>query len=404
MKEFTDIIKKMPMTVTYNFDDILQYLVLGSLNTDKKEEGRGYETVVGERPQIRRSKGVIYHPNGIVSFQFKNGTSRSITFSDESFADQLIDSTAGRYDTLNNFFANTTCLFVGLSLDDPTLRHQLRQNACTNPGHYHYYISYLKKGKSIDEDLKKLIFESNFKVYNLITLFLDDSGIHSLALLIEKDEDNFQQLCERQGVPAKYCYYLVGAIGVGKSTTNSHLKSVYTYDEWLDIPPPDMFRRDEDLTPQERRKVNRWTAGQFYKKNFLLGKKHEGIHVVDRSPLDPLTFGKLEHRPGKAKNLLKTICPRADKSIQKGHVIYLRGAEKEIIYRLLNKHKDWKKEDIEDFQKYIEEIYAFPEKTIIDTSNRSIEEVVHEVAKVIFWFEYAPSDIAAKLKEIGETA
>ena len=401
LKEFVDIIKKMPMTVTYNFDDILQYLVLDSRTKDEREKGRGYETVVGERPQIRRPKGVIYHPNGMVAFEFDNGTSRGITFSDESFADQLIDSTAGRYDTLNNFFSNTTCLFIGLSLDDPTLRHQLRQNARANPGHYHYYISHLKNNESIDDNLRNLIFESNFLVYNLITLFLDNSGIHSLVSLI-KNEGSFRQLCEQQGVPAKDCYYLVGSVGVGKSTTNSHLKSVTTYDEWQDIPPREMFKPYKELTPNARKRVDRWVAAQFYKKNFSLQDKREGIHVVDRTPLDPLTFSADIRRPAKARNLLRTVCPTPSGSIEKGHVIFLCGAVKEIQTRLLNKHKSWSTEIIEDLQNNIGEVYTFPEMTNINTTNRSIEEVVQEVAKVIFWYKYAPVDIKQKLTDIVE--
>ena len=218
LKKLTQIIKDMPMTVTYNFDEVLELLILHTRSAKEKKETRGYETVAGEGAQIRKRKGVIYHPNGFIALNFENGTSRDITFSDESFADQLIESTTGRYASLNYYFSNTTCLFIGLSLDDGTLRHQLRQSARLNPGQYHYYVYYLQDGTGIGEELRQSIFESNFSVYNLITLFLGDKGIESLASLITgMDRKSFQQMCDENGVHAKFCYYLIGAVGVGNT-------------------------------------------------------------------------------------------------------------------------------------------------------------------------------------------
>jgi hypothetical protein len=64
--------------------------------------------------------------------------------------------------------------------------------------------------------------------------------------------------------------------------------------------------------------INTYVAEQFRKKNNSLLKKDDGIHLIDRCPLDPLTFGKPSERKNKAADLLKTITGGGDHETVKG--------------------------------------------------------------------------------------
>jgi hypothetical protein len=126
---------------------------------------------------------------------------------------------------------------------------------------------------------------------------------------------------QHAGAQRKFVYYIIGAVGVGKSTAISNFRNLYTYDEWIDERRPDMAVPEQRFSKSQRKRIpeiNRWTAEQFRKKNLSLAKSHSGINVSDRCPLDPLTFGKPSERRGKAEYLLTAITDGKKHSIEKG--------------------------------------------------------------------------------------
>jgi SIR2-like domain len=149
LTEFLPIIRNAPLTVNYNFDDSLERLLSATRTGKEKHEGRGFETSWRPSTQFRSTRSVIYHPNGFLPLRLVEGFSEHLVFSEDSFADQLIASMAGHYSILLSHLSRTTCLLLGLSLEDATFKHLLRQNARQNPGHYHYYVAYVddKKGR-----------------------------------------------------------------------------------------------------------------------------------------------------------------------------------------------------------------------------------------------------------------
>ncbi|WP_132078387.1 hypothetical protein [Sinorhizobium americanum] len=50
--------------------------------------------------------------------------------------------------------------------------------------------------------------ETNFEVYNLITLFLDDDEIASLGRLVTGGDADIRHATEEEGVELRYVYYL----------------------------------------------------------------------------------------------------------------------------------------------------------------------------------------------------
>ncbi|MBA7467547.1 hypothetical protein ES707_02768 [subsurface metagenome] len=401
---FLEIIKKSPMTVNYNFDDTLEKLLMFNRTQEEIVTTRGYETTYRPNSQFQKESGVIYHPNGFLPSTFADGASPDLIFSDESFQDQLISAAAGQYILLSNFIFRNTCLLIGISLEDTTLQHMLRQSALSNPGHIHYLVYFVPNEDEYDPETFQAIFDSNFSCYNLYTLFLDRAGIKALGDLISMGEETLH--VQHTGVQRKFVYYLIGAVGVGKSTALSSFRNLTTYDEWIDERRSDMAIPENRLPASKKKKqiseINQWTAEQFRKKNLALAKKQSGIHIVDRCPLDPLTFGKKSERRAKARHLVSTITTNRSQPIEKGHLIYLDGDISDIQQRNTYKHKYWTEQEIRDLVEKINDIYGGVKMTHICTRGRSVFQVSREVAKVIFIDSYAEVDLQNELDEYGK--
>ncbi len=398
---FQSIIKTMPLTVNYNFDDSLEQMLLRSRTRQQMDTTRGYEVTDRPNAQFQKDFGVIYHPNGYLPGVFSDGASADVVFSEDAFQDQIISAANGKYLHLSNHLFRNTCLLIGLSLEDATLQSLLRQNAVGSPGNVHYVVQFTPKGATRDFEAEQAIFRANFESYNLFTLFLDQAGIRALSDLIKMEDDSFQLAFQRK--PPKFVYYLIGSVGSGKSTATSHFRNLITYDEWIDERKPGLAKPEDELTPKEKDEVNAWVVEQFRKKNFALVQRFDGIHVVDRAPLDPLTFGDASERSAKAAKLLAKITAEGATTLAEGHVIYLESSLDDVRVRNSLKHKYWPDKNYSDLIQKITEVYGGLEHSVICTRGRNAAAVAKEVAKIIFMERYEPADIGKELERLAET-
>jgi hypothetical protein len=401
--EFLDIIKDTRLTVNYNFDDTLQTL-LNDKATNKEIEGRGFRTIWSSDIQLYPQDGVIYHPNGFLPHRPGERPSDDLIFLEGSFGDQLLESISGHYMALSYHFSQNTCLFIGLSLDDPTLKHLLRRNAILHPGHIHYFINFIEDGVSLDEEKRNAIRDANFEVYNLVTLFLDRKGIATLGQLLKYDDEKFELIADELGVSAIYKFFLTGSVCVGKSTTVSHFRSLCTHDEWLDQRAPCM-----EIDPSKIEKISviehidKWVADQWRAKNFKLSNEKHGIHIIDRSPLDAIAFTPKDKWIDKAKYTRETITPNLSKtSLCKGKVILMIGDANVMSARAMKLQKDMPPEKLQERQDMLRTIYnsEYGGIYIVDTCNKSIQRVVKEVCRVIHINDYFECDFQHQLQQI----
>jgi hypothetical protein len=403
MKEYLEIIKESQLTVNYNFDDTIEQMLAYDRTENEKTQSRGYETVWHPRMQYKSDKAVIYHPNGFLPRNLLENPSENLVFSEDEFADQLISSMAGHYASLLHHLSKNTCLLIGLSLEDSTLRHLLRQSSLINPGNYHYYVAHINDTNELDQGKCQAIINTNFEVYNLITLFLTDDGIKALARLIKLDKISLKQKGQELGVNLVYIYYITGVIGVGKTTSVSYLRNLITYDEWFEPRLELLNKQFTDLSPEERDTVDSWIARQFYLKNKNLLETGEGLHIIDRCPLDPISFTLPNEMPKKADLLLDTIIPGSSANsgwrIVPGHIILLIGDEKQIKGRLSSRHKKASQNYIKDMQKNMKKLCG-TNTTIVDTRGLSIEKMVKRIAQTIHMGEYVTTDIQSCLEEL----
>ena len=242
LSPLVDLAKEIPLTVNFNFDDAIERFLFAKRD-EGKLDSRGFTVVLEPSSQISRERAVIYHPNGALPFVFEDGASPDLVFSDDAFHDQISSIASGRNLLLTNYLFSNTCILLGLSLDDISLQQTLRRNAVSNPGNPHYIVHYMKDEESSTRDVRESIFKSNFDTFGVYTIFLNDNGIAALLELLSMNSDKFlRDFSDFAEDGIKFVYYLIGAVGVGKSTAVKHFQSLQTYDEWVNRRLPAMSR------------------------------------------------------------------------------------------------------------------------------------------------------------------
>jgi hypothetical protein len=400
---FIDIIRQLRVTVTYNFDDVIEQ----ALHVMRPEESsRGYVSITNGARQLLGRGPIVYHPNGFIpSSTLMEAPSDRLIFSEHSYADDLVDHFSGDRSRLLNYLTDHTCLFVGMSLTDQGVRNLLRQCAKANPGGYHYLVSYVDSvAKKKPSAKNRAVTETNFDVYNLVTLFLTDQEIAALARLIAMPEQDFCDLAEANGIEIKYCFYLIGALGVGKSTAISSLGSLNTFDEWMEPRPPLLAKAWTKLSPQERLRADKWITRQFQLKNDSVRRRKCGIYVLDRAPLDPLAFTKRNRWPKRARELLAAICPpKSTWQVEPGCIFLLTGDHDEMSLRMrLTSRVDYDANALGRMHGDLETAYSRRLYKILSTKGLSPAAVVARIAKRIFLDDYKPVSLHDRLRYLSE--
>jgi SIR2-like protein/AAA domain-containing protein len=393
-RQFVDVIKQSAMTVNYNFDDTLERLLLDK----RSQQEKGYETVTDARLQFQRNAGVIYHPNGFLPRSRFDNPSDSIVLTEDSFGDQLIDSMSGQFAALANHLSKNTCLLIGISLEDQTLRHLLRQHARMNPGHVHYYVRFV--GDSVESDAFTAEREANFEVFNLVTLFLDSAGLASLSRLLVMPEVDLTSFAQ----PSAYCFYLTGAPGTGKTAIASFLKNLITYDEWIEARPDNLAKPHDELSSTERAEVDEWVLRQIGIKNQHLEYDtylHPvGVRVVDRCLADPIAFSEYGQWAAKAA-AIKAAIEEHHRPAHPGHVILLQGDPKELTIRVRAQNKRSSVDYTTRLQRDMKILYGGAQGvTQMNLEGCDLHEAVKRVARLVHMEPYEECDLGAILSGV----
>lgn len=416
IRQFVELIQKTSiMTVNYNFDDTLEkFLHKYRLDKDKGVTTRGYTVAWDYNVQAEKRKNIVYHPNGYLPDKLSEFASEQLIFSEDTFEDQLIDSFSGHYNALANHYSSATCLFVGISLEDRTLKNMLRQNAKKCYGHIHYYIHYLKDEKVREQPEFISYMESfkhaNFETYNLYSMFLTEEEIAQLAQIVTMNDFDFRILADEAQINVSRQFFLVGAVAAGKSTTVGQLRCLQTFDEWLEDMPPDMEKSPDMVDDTNISIIDGWIAKQVYKKNLFLDsmKENASVNIIDRSPIDALAFTDKDKWKDKAELLLKNIKVGTEsKRLVKGTIIFLRGNIEEMYRRSIKKFREYSKEALEAQQSMYQHLMDGIKKCEggvyeINITNKTVEQVTKEVAQIIFFGEYKETDFQYVLEKVLE--
>jgi hypothetical protein len=190
----------------------------------------------------------------------------------------------------------------------------------------------------------------------------------------------------------------------GQLCAAGNLRNLITYDEWIDERKPELAKPEGEVSADKIDSLNEWVAEQFHKKNFALQACEEGVHVIDRAPLDPLTFGPKGDRGKKAKALLEKITDDSTWKVAPGHIIQLDASLEEIRIRNSLKHKYWPDDEYEKLLRDIQEIYGKLARSVVYTTGRSSAAVAKEIARIIFIDDYRPVNLQDELNKHASTA
>jgi SIR2-like domain len=384
--QFLDIIEESPVTINYNFDDTIQRLLYDRTRSRSLE--RSYVTVWASNVQLPERKGVIYHPNGFLPYELSQQPSEHLVFLQEAFADQLIESAQGRYATLTNHLARSTCLLIGLSLDDPTLRHILRHSAQIYPGHIHYRVVQIQDHEVPDQEHRLAEFEANFRVYNLITMHLSHAEMSALGWLLAMKPDDFSKFAAENKVRSTHRFFIAGPVGVGKTTCLRNFQSYRIHEEWPDPLLEEMTVAPNELTDDALRRIDRWVDGEINKKNTVILSQDEGIDFVDRAPLDAMAFVPRDQWDHRATELLNAISGNDDphRNLGDGHLILLVGDAKQVDARARRVFRKPTVKGIEHQEAVLREVYSpnHPGVTVIDTRGLTPADVARRVLNIMY--------------------
>jgi hypothetical protein len=399
LRQFAELIAKAPLTVNYNFDDSVEEMI-DEIRASTSSSQPICETIWEPTVQFSLDAGVIYHPNGFLPRRSQRAGSSWLTFSEESFEDQLIDAQQGVYSTLLSHFFRNTGLFIGISLNDPTLRHLLRQCARTNPGHVHYYVSFSASPEADLTREKILQRDARFRTFNIVTMHLCDAEICALARLLSMSDEDFAILADDAGVPKNFVFYLSGPVGVGKTTVLAHLKCLRLFAEWLEPKPDLVLKAADSLTEDERATVDAWIDRQFKNKNLLLSRLEHQLCACDRSLVDPVAFADHEFQSERSLGLSGLFAGHGGPV--KGAVVLLVGSPEVLDLRSKSRHKQGSVEYLRSLQDRFVRLWsgrgdAISVAHVVDTADLSVREVVHEVSKIIHLEDYRPIDLSEVL-------
>jgi hypothetical protein len=405
MGAYLDIILQSPFTINYNFDSCVE-LMLDTLVKEHHARDKSYETAFDAAFPFRHNTGVIFHPNGYLPYNVADTLSEEVIFSDEGFGKQLLETEAGKYSTLIHFLSKNTCLFVGLSFNDETLRHLLRRFATNNSGHYHYAVELLRGRKREPERHEVALAQSRFELYNLITIWTTENQIEAVGKLVTLNAHAFHELCRAARVSSKFVYYITGIPGAGKTTVVRHMNALLGHPEWLTQPLPLMRRPWNTLGKDEKAEVDNFVGQQYCQKNYILATLPEGLYLVDRGPLDALTFVKKGGVSRRAREYRRQITgrpPAAAKSVVPGAVIALEVDPTLAAYRRV------KRGGTLDSPEYLRQLWLAHKRAygegmrVIPTRDRSIAEVVKDVSRHIHCEPYHPINLDTLLREAEKT-
>jgi hypothetical protein len=405
------------LVVSHNFDDALEVAI--DLDPSiSAPPNRRYHSFWRPEPFLRRGMVNIYHPNGFTPMRPGVRGSESLVLTEASFADHLANTNTEEAHFLLRHLADKTCLIIGHSLADGTLKNALRQHANLRPAHVNYYLHWSRRGEvSLSNSQKDAIREANFETYNLVTMFVDSSDIAEILRIVSMGEDELEGFLAHNSMVSRYVYYIVGAVSAGKSTTLRHLRDLATIEEWPSNMPIVMNRPSIGLKKVQEKSIDEQLEDAIWIKNCEIRNIKTGVVAVDRAPLDFIAFptkgneslGTTARKRGSAVlerleiSKLRDLCP--------GQVVVLQTEIEVLLARQLQRGGRTKPAEVADGSagRYLERqqerlstIYkvAIDAGSVAKTDRCSIALSVKSVARIIHFGDYRPFDFSKRLRAI----
>jgi chloramphenicol 3-O-phosphotransferase len=409
--------RKSQLVVTHNFDDALE-VAIDTDPTVAAQPNRRYHSFWRPEPFLRRGMVNIYHPNGFTPLLPGLRGSENLVLTEASFADHLANTNTEESHFFLRHLADKTCLIIGHSLADGTLKNALRQHANQRPGHVNYYVHWTSGGEaSLSADQRNAIREANFETYNLITLFANSTEIAEILRILAMDDGELEGLLAHHSVVARYVYYIVGAVSSGKSTMLRNLRDLATVEEWPGNMPTVMNLPSIGLAKTQEQLIDERLEEAIWNKNSEIKDIKAGLVAVDRAPLDFITFPS---RPSetlgvtarkRSNAVLERLLPNGLRALCPGQVVVVRADAEVLVERQLQRGGRTTPKEVSSGAtlRYLErqrerllEVYkrAIQAGSVVDTDRCTVAVSVKAVARIIHFGTYTPFDFASRLRQI----
>ena len=400
IRELAALAKRLRLVVNYNFDDMLERALAKNAKQQPDSRTVGYVTAWGPNFVVQDDRPVIYHPNGFLPYHLIDRGSDRVILTEEALSDQTLDLSIGAYQTLLDYFARCPVLLVGFSLSDPAQRALLRQAVRLSPGVVHYYVHWCGHTRPTPEQQRE-IAESNFALFGIVTLFLDNEELRLLLeLVVTLSDDEFKAEFFRARVPYRYKYYVSGAVSVGKTTAISMLKGLAVVDEWLTPRLPLIARPSTSLSPDEKAQVDQWIMEQLRLKNQRFRNAEPGLHIMDRAPLDAFAFTPWTEVAAKAEMLWNEACAGGSEPFERGQLVLLKGRPDDLAVRQRWRGRGGDNAYLGGQQNDLFNVYVggTPGAIVIDSGGLTPDVVARRIAKAIHFDAYEEFDFDGSLQ------
>ena len=138
-------------------------------------------------------------------------------------------------------------------------------------------------------------------------------------------------------------YYLMGVVGVGKSTLRENLRSlivpeqeetgnVSIYTEFPKSRAAEVNHAKDTLSQCSAEEIQKWIFMQLADKNRLIAEDKSALLLIDRTPLDTFAFYPPQEWQARAQQMLEAL----DSTLAAGELIFLEGSPAEIHKRMDN--------------------------------------------------------------------
>jgi SIR2-like domain len=405
------------LVVTHNFDDALEVAIDLDPST-RAPVGRRYYSFWRPEPFLRRGMVNIYHANGYIPLRRDRRGSENLILTEAGFADHLANSNTEESHFLLRHLADKTCIIIGHSLSDGTLKNALRQHANQRPAHINYYIHWNNRGEAgLSDAQQNAIRDANFETYNLVTIFANSTEIAEILKSVTMEEDELEGCLALHSITSRYVYYMVGSVSAGKSTTLRHFRDLATVEEWPAHMPAVMNRPSLGLKKVQEEKIDERLEEAIWRKNCEIRDIRVGLVAVDRGPLDFIAFPtKKRETPGitarkRARAVLNRLADNGMRDLCSGQVVVLQAEPRVLTFRQLQRGNRANPEEVASgsTQRYLtrqrailDKIYkrAIDEGSVVQTDKYPLAASMKAAARIVHLEKYVPFDFVLRLREI----
>jgi hypothetical protein len=148
-------------------------------------------------------------------------------------------------------------------------------------------------------------------------------------------------------------YYIMGVVGVGKSTLREGLRtelekrdnlasghSFSVYEEWPEEMADEVTHAMASMSRCSAEEIQDWIFGQLAVKNQLIASDSASLQIVDRSPLDTFAFYPPQEWRQRARQMREALHARkaagrsSTQVLAAGELLFLEGSPREIVRRM----------------------------------------------------------------------